>query len=117
MSRSSLGRAGEDAAVRFLEDAGLRVLARNFRSRRGEIDIVARDGETLVFVEVKSWSAFGFEELGRSIGSAKIGRLIETAQYFLSRNREYNGMAVRFDVVFIGPEGIKHLVSAFTERV
>ncbi len=114
---SAAGRAGENAAASFLEEAGLRIVARNVRSARGEIDLVAVDGETVVFVEVKSWRRYGIEDLERSIDSRKVFRVIETAKFFLSRNREYNGMAVRFDVVFIGADGIRHLASAFTERV
>lgn len=117
MNRSEAGKAGEDEASRFLETAGFRILARNFRSRRGEIDIVAEDAGTVVFVEVKSWKCCGIEDLERSIDARKITRLVETAKFFLSLNREYNGMAVRFDVVFIGNDGPRHLASAFTECV
>jgi putative endonuclease len=118
---SKKGRAGEDRAVAALEEAGLSVIARNVRSRHGEIDIVARDGDTLVFVEVKAWSSYGIEELGYSVDQRKQGRIIETAKYFLDSHREYSSMAVRFDVVFIGStrgkEAITHLVSAFMECI
>jgi len=117
VNKSAAGRAGEDAAARYLEEAGFRIIARNVRSRRGELDLVAVDGDTLVFVEVKAWRSFGFDDLGLSVGPGKIDRLVETAKFFLSLNREYNGMAVRFDVVFIGADGVRHLASAFTERV
>lgn len=117
MNRSAAGKAGEDEAARFLERSGLRVIGRNFRSRRGEIDLIAVDGETLVFVEVKAWRTYGFEDLERSIDKRKVARLIETAKFFLSLNREYNCMTVRFDLIFIGPDGIRHLASAFGERV
>ena len=53
-ARAALGRYGENLAARHLSDAGLRVLERNWRCREGEIDIVARDGRTLVFCEVKT---------------------------------------------------------------
>ena len=51
MNRSAVGREGEALAASFLERQGLRILGRNFRSRQGEIDLIALDGETLVFVE------------------------------------------------------------------
>jgi putative endonuclease len=119
MSRNSvsLGKEGENRAARTLQAAGMSIIARNFRSRQGEIDIVAMDGETLVFVEVKAYSKFGFESLAYSISPKKQRRIIETAKYFLSIHRQYNGRAIRFDVVFIGNETVSHLASAFTERV
>ncbi len=95
----------------------MRIVARNVRSGRGEIDIVALDGDTVVFVEVKSWRKYGIDDLEFAIDAGKIGRLVETAKFFLSRNREYNCMSVRFDVVFIDAGGPRHLASAFTERV
>ncbi len=117
MNRSAVGRSGEDRAARLLESEGLRIVARNFRTRRGEVDIVAIDGETIVFTEVKAWSAYGFEDLERAVDGRKIDRIVETAKIFLALHREYNSMAIRFDLVFIGADGIRHLASAFTERV
>jgi putative endonuclease len=117
MHRSGIGRQGEDRAACFLEEQGMKLLARNFRSRRGEIDLIALDGDTLVFAEVKTWSHYGFEDLSGSISVNKQRRIIETAKYFLSENRKYNETTVRFDVVFIGPTKIIHLASAFMERV
>jgi putative endonuclease len=117
MPSSGAGKKGEDRAAAVLEAAGMSIIARNFRSRQGEIDIIAREGETIVFTEVKTWSRYGIEELQYGIDTEKQRRIIETAKYFLAVHREYNGMAVRFDVVFVGKEGITHLVSAFMERV
>ncbi|MDR1575214.1 MAG: YraN family protein [Treponema sp.] len=114
---TGLGRKGEERAALTLEAAGLGIIARNVRSPRGEVDIVAMDGETLVFVEVKAWSAYGIENLRYGLNSGKQRRIIETAKYFLSSHRKYNGKAVRFDVVFIGKEAVTHLASAFMERV
>lgn len=115
--RAVRGRDGEDRAASALEAAGMRILARNVRSPWGEVDIVALDGETLVFVEVKAWSAYGMEDLQYGVNLKKQNRIIETAKYFLSINREYNEKTVRFDVVFVGKERIIHLASAFMERV
>jgi putative endonuclease len=106
----------------------MRILASNFRSSRGEVDLIARDGDTLVFVEVKTWASRGFADLEYGVDGEKQRRIIETAKYFLAAHREYNEMSVRFDVVFIekvplpsaiprnGP-GIRHLASAFGECV
>ena len=111
------GRAGETAAAFLLEDKGMRILARNFRSSWGEVDIIALEGETLVFTEVKTWSGYGIDSLEQALDCKKQHKIIETSKYFLLLHREYRYMAVRFDVVFISPEGITHLASAFTERV
>jgi putative endonuclease len=113
----SRGKEGEDRAAQALEAAGMGIIARNFRSSSGEIDIIALDGETLVFVEVKAWSKFGLESLAYGISQKKQRRIIETAKYFLSINRQYYGRAIRFDVVFVGNEAVSHLASAFMERV
>ena len=112
-----MGKQGEDKAVEALETAGMKVIARNFRSRQGEIDIIALDGEVLVFVEVKAWSSFGMENLSYSINPKKQGRIIETAKYFLAKYRQYYGRAIRFDVVFVGKEAVTHLASAFMEHI
>ena len=111
------GKKGEDRAAQALESAGLCIVARNFRSKTGEIDIIALDGETLVFAEVKAWSVYGIENLSYSLSAGKQRRIIETAKYFLSINRQYYGRAIRFDVVFVGKEAVTHLASAFMERV
>jgi putative endonuclease len=111
------GRAGEDAAVLFLETKGMEIIARNFRHRGGEVDIIAVEADTLVFVEVKSWSAYGIDALEYGVDEKKQHRIIETAKYFLSSHRKYRYMAIRFDIVFVAPQGITHLASAFMERV
>ena len=117
MTTAGRGKEGEDRAVQALESAGLRIITRNFRSRMGEIDIVALDGETLVFAEVKAWSAYSIENLAHSLSIKKQRRIIETAKYFLSEYRQYYGRAIRFDVVFVGKEAVTHLASAFMERI
>jgi putative endonuclease len=126
--KTGKGRAGEQYAAKALEYAGMRLLASNFRSPVGEVDLIARNGDTLVFVEVKTWAKMGIANLEYGIGHEKQRRIIETAKYFLSAHREYNEMSIRFDVVFIekvplpsaipqtGPK-IHHLVSAFAECI
>jgi putative endonuclease len=113
------GREGEELAARALEKAGFRIIARNFRFARGEVDLIALDGVSIVFVEVKSWSFYGIQDLRYGVDRKKQSRIIETAKYFLSTHREYNEMAVRFDVVFVdsGTGSIRHLASAFAEHV
>ena len=111
------GHSGEVAAASYLEKKGMQILEKNFRSRKGEVDIIALDGETLVFAEVKSWSVYGIDCLEHAMNAKKCQKIIETSKYFLSLHREYRYMAIRFDVVFVSPTGITHLASAFSERV
>ena len=80
------GRAGEAAAESHLRQIGFEILARNYRTREGEVDIVARDGDTCVFVEVKArrQSAYGLPE--ESITATKAGHLIAAAQAYLGEH-------------------------------
>jgi putative endonuclease len=117
MHSAGLGRKGEEQAAAVLEAAGMKIIAKNVRLGQGEVDIVAIDRETIVFVEVKAWSAYNLEDLQYGINRKKQHKIIETAKYFLSVNREYNRMAIRFDVVFINKDTITHLASAFTEHI
>jgi len=120
---SGLGKKGEEMAAAALEAAGMEIIGRNYRSKDGEIDIIALDGETLVFVEVKTWSVFGIENLQYSLNNRKKHKIIKTANFFLSKNRKYSNMAIRFDVIFVKNSKISdeyritHLASAFTESV
>ena len=117
MHTANLGKKGEERAAEALISGGMSIICRNFRSKFGEIDIIALDGETLVFAEVKAWSKFGIENLSYSVNSKKQARIIETAKYFLSIHRQYYERAIRFDVVFVSQEAVTHLASAFMERV
>lgn len=117
MNRSEAGRQGEDKAAEILTTAGLRIIDRNYRSSFGEVDLVALDGDCIVFVEVKSWKHYGAENLEYALNESKRRRIIETAKFFLTEHREYSSMSVRFDIVFISPGSVQHLASAFTERV
>ena len=111
------GCEGEAAAAFLLKEKGMDILEKNFRSHLGEVDLIARDGETLVFIEVKTWSAYGIDALEQALDNKKRHKIIETSKYFLSLHRKYRYMAIRFDVIFVSPAGITHLASAFTESV
>jgi putative endonuclease len=91
------GRMAEDDACRFLRERGYEIVMRNWRTVRGEIDIVARDGPTLVFVEVKSRSRPNFGGPEAAVHPAKQRRLIAAARVFLSKTR--CTLPARFDVV------------------
>ena len=111
------GKIGEEQASAALKAKGMEIIAKNVRSKYGEIDIVAKDKETIVFIEVKAWSSYKLEDLQYGIDLKKQNKIIETAKYFLFKNRKYSNMAVRFDVVFIKENSITHLESAFMESV
>ena len=110
------GAEAEAMAAAFLERKGLTVLERNFRCRLGEIDLVVRDGDTTVFVEVRrraSSSAFGGARA--SITSAKRVKLLRAARFYLSRQRTMP--ACRFDALLIegDPPRIDWIRDAFGE--
>ena len=98
----TLGRQGEDAAAEFLRSSGLRILARNFRTRYGEIDIIAEEGDTLVFVEVKARTSDKFGRGGASVGAAKQKKIINTAALYLQQ-KNITDKSCRFDVLEIYP--------------
>jgi putative endonuclease len=113
LSASAKGAAGERRAASWLEAGGWTVVARNFRCAAGEIDIVALRGRDLAFVEVKSWSALPRGELGRSVDRRKRSRIARAAGLFLSRRPQYAGLRPRFDVLFVGADGIECIADAF----
>lgn len=102
-STSEKGRDGENEAVTYLIREGWAILERNFRSRRGEIDIIAESSGVLAFIEVKTWSRCGPSELASALGPAKIGRIIETSKIYLAKHRQYISKRIRYDIVFLRP--------------
>lgn len=99
MDRLERGRSAEDRAALFLETQGLAILARNFRRRAGEIDIVARDGAILVIVEVRARASRAYGGAAASVGPRKQIRLIRAAQLLLAAHPEWRRMPARFDVI------------------
>ena len=89
----------EAAAARWLENNGLYILARNFRSRAGELDIIALDGDCLVFVEVRSRRHTRYGGAAGSVDAGKRRRLVRTAQAFLQRHTRWAQSPCRFDVL------------------
>lgn len=82
-----MNRRGEEAealAADFLRDRGLRITARNYRTRYGEIDLIARDGATVVFVEVRSRASETYGSAAASITAAKREKLLKTARHYLA---------------------------------
>jgi putative endonuclease len=116
MSRFNKGQAGENTAADFLTGNGMKILDRNFRCPPGEIDIIAKDGQAIVFVEVRTRQAKGFRTPEESITFRKRTRLIRAAQWYLKQRKLYN-LSARFDVVTIRWNGenpeINWIVNAF----
>ncbi|MDP9433689.1 MAG: YraN family protein [Actinomycetota bacterium] len=116
--RQELGRYGEEVAVAHLQAAGLEVLDRNWRCREGEIDVVARAGAVLVFVEVKTRSGSGFGEPAEAVTLTKARRLRVLACRWLAERRPPGATDLRFDVVSVlrrrghAPQ-VVHLQAAF----
>ena len=91
------GAAGEDAAEGFLRLSGYRIVARNVRTKVGELDFVALDGETLCFVEVKARATAEYGRAVEAVGPQKQRRLAKAALLFLAKNRSQR--PCRFDVL------------------
>ena len=110
-----MGDAAEDDALRYLQDQGLRLLKRNYRTPGrggGEIDLIMRatDGTT-VFVEVRKRSTLNHGGAAASVGGIKQHRIVFAARHYLMRLRELP--PCRFDVVVVEPQGVQWLQAAF----
>ncbi len=116
MSRYSKGKQGENAAAEYLAGSGIRILERNFRCPLGEIDLVAKDGRTIVFVEVRARQADGLCSPEESITVYKRRRLTRAALWYLKQRGLLDSHA-RFDVIAIRWNGeepeINWIVNAF----
>lgn len=103
------GTEAEDQAARYLTQHGYTLVTRRFKAQKGEIDLVALDGDTLVFVEVKErLTGFSPEE---AVGSRKVSRLISASQEYINKMEEYS-RAVRFDVIAIDRDGLRHHIGS-----
>lgn len=115
--RRSLGRRGEELAASYLEKKGHLILQRNYRSGAGEMDIVAQEGDCLVFVEVRARSTREYGTPEESITPSKAQRLIEVAQGYLQEQGE-SAREWRIDLVAIQLRGdsyrLNHVVNAVT---
>ena len=109
----SLGAEAEAAAESYLTGHGLVPVARNYRAPTGEIDLVMRAGDYLVFVEVRARSHSAFGGAVASISAAKRRRVVRTAQHYLQRHRLGERQAVRFDVMALENNQWHWLPAAF----
>jgi len=100
MNRKTTGDRAELLACRYLKRHGLRLLTRNFHCRRGEIDLIMRDGDSLVFVEVRYRQQSSFGHAAETVTHAKQSRIIHCARYYMTVHQNWD-MPTRFDVVAI----------------
>lgn len=112
-----MGRNAEERASRHLQDHGLVILGRNLRSKTGEIDLIANDSGTLIFIEVRHRDTRQYGGAAASVNRNKQLRLIRTANYFLPTltRRYFRGRLpiCRFDVVSIDTDGLTWIKNAF----
>ena len=113
-----IGQVGEDTAARYLEEQDYRILCRNYRNSFGELDIVAKDGEDFVFVEVKTRTSATYGRPAEAVSYQKRRKLSLMAMFYMNRYRLCR-VPCRFDVIEVDlrrPEGeqIHHIRHAFT---
>ena len=118
-ARALVGRRAEDLAARVLEEAGMTIVARNWRRPEGEIDLIARDTDgTCVFCEVRSRTGEAYGDVLEMIGARKQARVIRAARLFLS-SETMDATGYRFDVVAVTflddaqPPRVVHIPGAF----
>ncbi len=110
-SNTQKGKEAEQKAIHFLVNLGYEILCQNYRYQRGEIDIIAKIDDTIVFVEVKSRqnSYFGLPE--EAVTAKKQDLIHQTANNYLIENNLHN--PIRFDIIAILPDELVHLIDAF----
>lgn len=116
MNKREEGTRFEKQALEYLKEQGYRILTTNFRSYRAEIDLIAREGKYLVFVEVKERSTMSMGHGFEAVDGRKQARICQAAQYYLKRYHIDPQMPVRFDVVSIDRGRIRLIRNAFPFR-
>ena len=116
-NKHAVGMAGQQTAEQFLLEKGLHILARNYRLRTGEIDLVARDGTYIVFIEVKYRTSLSHGYPREAVGYAKQSQIIRTAMQYITRYQLADA-DFRFDVVEVLAQGgqmrVNHIIDAFS---
>ena len=112
MNRRSIGSQGEADARAFLARKGAKILEMNYRRPTGEVDIIARQGKTLLFVEVKRRSSLRYGRPAEAVNRQKQARILRTAQLYL-QEKQITDIPVRFDVIEVLPGQIRHIENAF----
>lgn len=113
MNKREMGSRQEEHACEYLKEKGYEILEQNFFSRFGEIDIIARQKDTIVFAEVKYRSDTRISSPEEAVGYKKRKRIIKTADYYRVKKGIMESTSCRFDVLAITEEGIVHHTNAF----
>ena len=118
MSNKSLGNYGESLAREYLQRRGYRILEENFRNKIGEIDLIAQDGKTICFVEVKTRQSLNQGQPYEAVTPWKIRKLSQMATFYLKHKYHSLEILSRFDVISIvkntpEPPDIQHIKNAF----
>ena len=116
MNTRQAGNFWEGAAAAYLERAGVRILARNFRCSRGEIDIIGFHQGCLVFFEVKYRKDDRFGQAVEAVDIRKQERICRSADFFLYGDREFADTGVRFDVIAVCKDRVEWIQNAFDYR-
>lgn len=111
-NKKAVGKAYEDLATAYLIDKGYSILEKNYRCKLGEIDIIAKDHGTVVFVEVKYRSTMAFGSPGEAVNYYKQQRILHIAKWYL-RQHYKTEIDCRFDVIEILNEKLSHVKAAF----
>jgi putative endonuclease len=100
-SRKALGSKGEELAVQYLKKKGYKIIERNYRCQGGEIDLIARERDTLVFVEIKARSSLDFGLPQDAVDRFKQKKICQVATAYLAEHRLTEDITMRFDVVAV----------------
>lgn len=117
INRRKIGAVYEDMAVNYLEKSGYKILERNYGNSYGEIDIIAKKDEVIVFVEIKFRSNNRYGDPLEAVNLHKQHKIIRVAQYYYIKNGYSENVPCRFDVIAIYGDGtIRHEENAFEVR-
>ena len=112
MNKRTAGTLGEAAACQALQRAGVAILERNFRRPTGEIDIVAREDKSILFIEVNARLSMKYGRPAEAVNRTKQLRIVRTAMQYLAEHG-LSDVPVRFDVIEVLPGEVRHLRAAF----
>lgn len=115
-NKRMIGTCAEERAAVFLQARGMQILARNYRCRQGEIDLIARDGRYLVFVEVKYRSSSRCADPLSAVNRAKQRKICQVADYFRFTQKVPDDVPVRYDVIGILGEKTAWIPDAFPHQ-
>jgi len=117
MSMKEKGSCGEKIASVFLVNNGYKIVENNFWTRISEIDIIAVQGRSLVFFEVKTWDVLKVDSLEYAVGVQKRKKIISASKYFVKKRPEFIEYNIRYDVIIISLKSgsLNHMINAFQE--